>query len=136
MYVRILIVVWAFAGDLGRQLAPALIGLAVLGCAAGAAMIVWHPQSGGGRSKDGEDMLHPLEIRVAVAFAALFVALTVATQLTAEHLGSAWLLVLAVLVGFTDTCRSSSASPAESAPAFRPTSPSSRSSSQSRATTW
>jgi len=127
MYVRILIVVWAFAGDLGRQLAPALIGLAVLGCAAGAAMIVWHPQSGGGRSKDGEDMLHPLEIRVAVAFAALFVVLTVATQLTAEHLGSAWLLVLAVLVGFTDTCRSSSASPAESAPAFRPGLPSLRS---------
>jgi len=102
MYVRILIVVWAFAGAVGRQLALPLIGLAAVGSLAGVALIVWRHQPIRTRSDDADGPLHPLEIRVAVVFAALFIGLTIATQLISEHLGGTWLLVLAVLVGFTD----------------------------------
>jgi len=94
--------VWAFASDLAVHLAPTLIGLAVLGCAAGAAMILLHRRSSAKRSLAEEEAQHPLEIRAAVVFAALYLGLTVGTQLTAEYLGETGLLALAALVGLTD----------------------------------
>jgi len=102
MYIRILIVVWAFAGDLAARLAPALIALALVGSAAGVAMILVPGPRTGRRSGEAETSEHPLEVSAALLFAALFVGLTVATELTAEQLGHTGLMVLAVLVGITD----------------------------------
>jgi len=44
---------------------------------------------------------HPLELRVALGFAALFLGLQVVTQLTIAYLGDAGLLALATLVGLS-----------------------------------
>jgi uncharacterized membrane protein (DUF4010 family) len=101
MYVRILVLVWIFSADFGRRMAPALLGLAAIGSGLGMAMILVR-RGHAGAAPPTPEVQHPLEIRAAVAFAALYLGLGVGTQLTAEHLGSAGLLVLAGLVGLTD----------------------------------
>lgn len=102
MYIRVLVLVWAFASDLAERLAPTLIGLAVIGCAVGVAMILLHRRSSAKRSLEVEEAQHPLEIRAAVVFAGLYLGLTVGTQLTAQYLGETGLMALAALVGLTD----------------------------------
>ncbi|MEO8602434.1 MAG: DUF4010 domain-containing protein [bacterium] len=102
MYLRVLILVWMFSADAGRQLAPALLAVAVIGSLAGAALILRRRGAAASGPDDVAADAHPLEIRAAVVFAALFLGLQVITQLTRQHLGSAGLLGLAVLVGLTD----------------------------------
>ena len=102
MYARVLILVWTFSSELGRRLAPAMIGLACVGSGAGIALILLHRHRKTGKPPAGDEAQHPLAIGTAVVFAALFLGLTVATQLTAQYLGTSGLMVLAVVVGLTD----------------------------------
>lgn len=102
MYARILILVAPFSMSFAQRMAPALVGFTILGSAAGAAMILKRGRPTGGRTDDAEETPHPLEIRAALAFAALFLGLSVATQLSIRYLGNTGLLVLAGVVGVTD----------------------------------
>jgi uncharacterized membrane protein (DUF4010 family) len=102
MYVRILILVWTFSSELGRRLAPEMVGLALAGSGAGTALILLHTHPKTRKRPIDEEAQHPLAIGTAVVFAALFLGLTVATQLTAQYLGNSGLMVLALVVGLTD----------------------------------
>lgn len=105
MYIRILVLVWTFSAELGAQLAPPLLALAVLGSGAGVALILLsrtRSRAAAKNDEEGNEAQHPLELRAAVMFAALFLGLQVVTQLTEQYLGNAGLLALAVLVGLTD----------------------------------
>ncbi|MGH7786914.1 MAG: MgtC/SapB family protein [Candidatus Binatia bacterium] len=102
MYLRILILVWTFSSEFGRRMAPALLGLALLGSAAGIAMILGRRAAPAAVPPPEGAAPHPLEIGAAVLFAALYIGLAIGTQLTAEYLGDAGLIALAVLVGLTD----------------------------------
>jgi uncharacterized membrane protein (DUF4010 family) len=104
MYLRILLLVATFSTDLGRQLMPPLLGLAVVGIVAGTALIRMQRVRRRVRAETqpAEEIQHPLEIRAAVLFAALYLGLGIVTKLTTEHLGESGLLALAAVVGLTD----------------------------------
>lgn len=102
MYVRILILLWTFSPTFGARLAPVMVGLAIIGSLAGVVLIRSHRGKAAVAEPSEEDVQHPLEIRAAVVFAALYLGLGVLTPLTAEHLGSLGLFGLALLVGITD----------------------------------
>ncbi|MDX2167775.1 MAG: MgtC/SapB family protein [Deltaproteobacteria bacterium] len=106
MYIRILTLVWTFSSELGRQLAPSLLSLAAIGSLAGVALVLRGDGTRANRAPLAGDVAneesHPLELRAAVLFAALFLGLQVITQLTQQYLGDAGLLALAGLVGLTD----------------------------------
>jgi uncharacterized membrane protein (DUF4010 family) len=105
MYIRILVLVWTFSAELGAQLTPPLLILALLGSGAGIALILLGKRRGKAAATDNDasnEAQHPLELRAAVMFAALFLGLQVITQLTQQYLGDAGLLALAGLVGLTD----------------------------------
>jgi uncharacterized membrane protein (DUF4010 family) len=106
MYIRVLVLVWTLSAPLGRQLALPLLALALVGSLGGAALILLRrPSARRGAAASAEEApepQHPLELRAAVVFAALFLGLQVVTQLTEQQLGNAGLLGLAVLVGLTD----------------------------------
>ena len=55
----------------------------------------------GGNSTDNEDK-NPLEFKIAILFAILFIVFTIATHYTIQHFGTSGLKTLSVLVGVTD----------------------------------
>ncbi len=101
MYARLVVLLSLFSAELAATLAPAFGALALLGCLAGWAF---------SRRRDGEERAaqrqraprNPLELGAAVLFAAVFVAVLVATALVQRHLGRAGLFSLAALMGVTD----------------------------------
>ena len=104
MYVRVFVLVWIFNRELlGTLSVYFLIMIAV--CGAIAAFLYYYK-----RKKDNviyhaemKKDNNPLEFRVAVIFALLFVAFTFITQYTIEYFGTQGLNILSILVGATDT---------------------------------
>jgi uncharacterized membrane protein (DUF4010 family) len=102
MYLRMLIIIAMFDRTLAAALAPALLGLAALGLvfaglwywASGRSVVPTRPATAG--------PANPLELSTALIFAALFVAVSVASGWARGQFGTAGIYGLAAIVGLTD----------------------------------
>ncbi len=102
MYVRLLIVVAVFDPQLAVRLAPPLLILAVIGLIL-AGLCYWmraSPERAAGGI--GQDLVNPLELTAAFIFAALFIAISLASGWVRSHFGEGGLFALAAIVGLTD----------------------------------
>lgn len=104
MYARVAVLLWIFNADLGWLLGPRI--LVVAGVAAVSATILW--LTSGGRSvaaqgpAEEQKPRNPLEITTALAFALLFMGITVATRLVLQYMGDAGVYGLAGVSGLVD----------------------------------
>jgi uncharacterized membrane protein (DUF4010 family) len=102
MYVRLLIVVAVFDPQLALRLAPPLLILAVIGLIL-AGLFYWI-----GASPNAEPAasvrtpVNPLELTAAFIFAALFIAISLASGWVRSQFGEGGLFALAAIVGLTD----------------------------------
>jgi uncharacterized membrane protein (DUF4010 family) len=101
MYLRLLALLAIFNGALATRLAVPFL---VLGAAAIGAGFLWtrRPDQSQETVAREYEAKNPLELRSAFLFAALFVALLVATRLVVEAFGTTGVVGLAALMGFTD----------------------------------
>jgi uncharacterized membrane protein (DUF4010 family) len=100
MYIRLALLLALFNFALFRLLALPFVALAAAGIGVG---IVWarrSPHSSKGQTL--ETSRNPLEMRAAVLFAAIFLAVTVVTRLVTSGLGRGGLYSLAAVMGATD----------------------------------
>lgn len=101
MYLRMLIIVALFNQTLAIALAPALLGLAIFGLLLAGS---WYRMSGAttGVASPSNMPANPLELTAALIFAALFVAVSLASTWVRNRFGEAGLYGLAAIVGATD----------------------------------
>jgi uncharacterized membrane protein (DUF4010 family) len=101
MYFRLAILVSLFNRQLMLLLGPPFLALAATG---GVAAWLWSRRKGGGSKNvnSKSDPSNPLELRAALLFALLFVAMLVITRLTILYLGESGVYVLAGIMGVTD----------------------------------
>jgi uncharacterized membrane protein (DUF4010 family) len=101
MYIRVLVIVAMFNWTLAAALAPALLGLAFFGLALSG---LWHwasTEANGDRSA-AETPRNPLELSVALVFAAMFVIVSLASTWVRSRFGAVGIYGLAAIVGVTD----------------------------------
>jgi uncharacterized membrane protein (DUF4010 family) len=101
MYLRLAILLVLFNLDLMRALAPFFIGIGLLAVLLG---WIW---SNTGQSDlpiavQQNETRNPLEIKVALLFAVIFVVMLVITQLATTYLGHAGVYSLAAIMGVSD----------------------------------
>ncbi|MCC6160436.1 MAG: MgtC/SapB family protein [Deltaproteobacteria bacterium] len=99
MYPRIFVLVVAINPAFARPLAWRMAWL----CAVGIVLaITVRPPRDDERNPDVSSLSNPFEIKPAMAFAALFVVLTVITRVVSERFGGAGVAILAAVVGVAD----------------------------------
>lgn len=101
MYVRMLIIVAVFNQALAAALAPPLLALAALGLLLSAAWY-WFGRSPHQDVAHATEPPNPLELKAATVFAALFVAVSVASSWATQQFGAAGVYGLAAIVGVSD----------------------------------
>ena len=101
MYLRLAALVAIFNRRLITELAPAFLVLAALAIAVGWFWSRW-PDPTDKKIKREFEPKNPLELVAAFLFAALFLAMLVATQLATTYLGKAGVDTLAAIMGVTD----------------------------------
>jgi uncharacterized membrane protein (DUF4010 family) len=101
MYLRVLIIVAMFDWALVVALAPALLGLAVLGLSL-AGLWSWVGAAPAAASSPSEAPANPLELMVALVFATMFVVVSVASAWVRTRFGAGGIYGLAAVVGVTD----------------------------------
>jgi uncharacterized membrane protein (DUF4010 family) len=101
MYVRLLIVIAVFNLPLAVALAPSLLGLATSGLVLA---FLWYRLHRQAASASGvvNPLGNPLELSAALVFAALFVAISLASAWVRGEFGERGLLALAAIVGASD----------------------------------
>ncbi len=99
MYARLVALVAFFNPPLALKLAPGFLGLAVAGLVT--ALVVGRRERAG-PTEPNRQITNPLELKAALLFALIFVAVMVLTELARTHLGSAGLYTLAGIMGVTD----------------------------------
>jgi len=101
MYLRLAALLAIFNRDLLFRVGPAFAVLALLAIGAG---WLWSRKERPGGEAVGREYQpkNPLELRAALLFAALFVAMLVATHLAVAYLGDSGLYTLAAIMGVTD----------------------------------
>ena len=101
MYLRLAALLFIFNRALAARLAAPFIALGLLAAVAGA---LWARSSPPAEppATQREAPRNPLEIGAAFAFAALFLAVLVGTELVLQHLGSSGVYGLALLLGVAD----------------------------------
>lgn len=103
MFLRFLILILIFSREIFMAIYPYLLIMALL-----AASVAWFIHSRGKRTLDGgadleeEDSSNPLEFKVALIFAGLFVIFTVLTHYTLVYAGTSGLTLLSFVAGFSD----------------------------------
>lgn len=104
MYLRVFIFTFIFSSDLFHSMMPYFIIMVTSSCIMGLGIffIKRDGQLEGHGVKEEEDK-NPLEFKVALIFAFLFVAFTLITYYVVTYFGEMGLTVLSYLVGFTDT---------------------------------
>lgn len=102
MYVRILAIVAVFNAALARQLAPALLGLGVVGGLVAAAQYRAAYRLGGPRAEQRYAPRNPLDLVTAATFAAFYVGISLASTWIAHAFGRGGLFGLAAVVGVSD----------------------------------
>ena len=102
MYLRLLIVVAVFDRQLAVRLAPPLLILAVIGLVL-AGLCYWISASpNAGRRESARVPVNPLELIAAFIFAALFIAISLASGWVRCQFGEGALFALAAIIGLTD----------------------------------
>jgi uncharacterized membrane protein (DUF4010 family) len=100
MYVRIGVLVGLFSHALIERLVVPFCALGLVTAGAGA---LWSRRGDRGSSKiQRDEAKNPLELSAAFLFAALFIAMMVATQLAVTYLGRGGVYGLAAITGVTD----------------------------------
>ncbi len=101
MYLRVLVLVAIFNGDLAGRLAGPFL---VLGAATIAAGFAWSrlPDSSSGEPQREYEAKNPLEIGSAFLFALIFLVALVATGLVLRQFGTVGIYPLAAVMGVTD----------------------------------
>ncbi len=101
MYLRLAILLVLFNLDLMRALAPFFIGIGLLAVLLG---WIWSKtgQSDFPIAAQQNETRNPLEIKVALLFAVIFVVMLVITQLATTYLGHAGVYSLAAIMGVSD----------------------------------
>jgi len=101
MYLRLAVLLALFNRELMARLGPTFVVLAGAGMGVG---WLWSRKDGSSSGKpDGDNQpANPLEIRAALGFATLFVAMLIASHLAVEYLGTTGVYTLAALMGVTD----------------------------------
>ncbi len=103
MYLRLAVLLWIFNYDLGWLLGPRFIVLGVVaGLAGWAVMLLPRTETADHTRAPAQEARNPLEVGTAFLFAALFLGLSVVTQLVTRSLGAGWLYVLSAVMGATD----------------------------------
>lgn len=98
MYLRILVLIWILNAPLAMALWWKLMLLTAVGVG-----LSWSLRPPGPSTPAAVSSLeNPFEIKPAVVFAALFIALSMATHVVTTTFGQAGLLILALVVGITD----------------------------------
>lgn len=101
MFLRIYILIVIFNSQLALKALPYFLGLFGVTLAVG----YWLYQTSEVESSEPQAILddrNPLEFKVAVVFALLYVLFSVVTQFSITHFGQQGLNVLSIIVGFTD----------------------------------
>lgn len=99
MYVRLVVLIAVFGGALVDRVGGALLGLACVGLVLA---LTVRPAAGVRSSTETPAMQNPVEIRVALVFAVLFVGLRVATGFVRARLGAEGVFGLSALAGLVD----------------------------------
>lgn len=101
MYLRLAVLLAIFNRDLATRLAAPFVVIGLLAAAGGA---LWARRTAAASDQPArrDQPRNPLEIGAAFAFAALFLAVLVGTELALQHLGSAGVYVLALVLGVAD----------------------------------
>ncbi len=101
MYIRLWILVRLFAPSLGGRLTILFWGLAAAALAIGLVLTrMGRKDRGNGEERTAPS--NPLEIRSAITFAGLFLAVLVGTRIVAERFGGTGVLILAAIMGAAD----------------------------------
>lgn len=102
MYVRLLILVFIFNAKLGMQLLPYL-GTMVLVCSGVGYALYKNKKADTPVAKmEGTENSNPLQIKMALLFAVLFIGLSMITHFSLQKFGTSGMNVLAWVVGFAD----------------------------------
>ena len=101
MYLRLVILLGLFNRSLMIKLAPSFLGLALLALSVG---WIWsrRPDASSEAVRREFEPQNPLELRAALLFAVLFLAVLVATHFTVVYLGRAGVYTLAAIMGVSD----------------------------------
>ena len=101
MYLRLVILLGLFNRSLMSKLAPSFLGLALLALSVG---WIWsrRPDASSEAVRREFEPQNPLELRAALLFAVLFLAMLVATHFTVVYLGRAGVYTLAAIMGVSD----------------------------------
>ncbi len=103
MFLRFLILIFIFSGEVFRAIYPYLLLMAVVSASVGWFIHTRQRRSGElTASLEEEDSSNPLEFKVALIFAVLFVVFTVLTHYTLLYAGTGGLNVLSFISGFSD----------------------------------
>jgi uncharacterized membrane protein (DUF4010 family) len=101
MYLRLVILLGLFNRSLMIKLAPSFLGLALLALSVG---WIWsrRPDASSEAVRREFEPQNPLELRAALLFAVLFLAMLVATHFTVVYMGRAGVYTLAAIMGVSD----------------------------------
>jgi uncharacterized membrane protein (DUF4010 family) len=101
MYLRLVVLLGIFNRALMALLAPSFAALAAIALGAG---WYWCSRAGGGGGEIAQRQApkNPLELGTAFGFAAVFVAMLVATQVALAHFGRGGVYLLATAMGVSD----------------------------------
>ena len=103
MFLRFLILIGIFSGTALTFIYPYLLSMSAV--SAGAAWFLhskWKRPAVSGVTDEDEDGSNPLEFKVALIFAVLFVVFTIATHYTLIYAGKGGLTLLSFVSGFSD----------------------------------
>lgn len=101
MYIRLWILIALFAPDLGRRLTIIFWVLAAASLILGS-LLTRNGRNDGAADEDSATPSNPLEIRSAITFAGIFLAVLMGTRLVAQRFGGTGVLVMAAIMGATD----------------------------------
>jgi uncharacterized membrane protein (DUF4010 family) len=102
MYLRILVLILIFNSELLQRVYLYFIVLFVVSSIAGLVILFYHNKEYTTLNPELAVDKNPLEFKVAILFALLFVAFTFITWFVVDHFGRSGLNVLSFLVGLTD----------------------------------
>jgi uncharacterized membrane protein (DUF4010 family) len=102
MYLRILVLIVVFNFELFQRIYPYFLILTGVSLIAGLAVLLYHNKKYTTLNPELTIDKNPLEFKVAILFALLFVAFTFITWFVVEHFGRSGLNILSFLVGLTD----------------------------------
>jgi uncharacterized membrane protein (DUF4010 family) len=103
MYVRVFVFTFIFSSELFRSMTTYFVVMIAISCLSGLAIYFRKKRiSSEGQGIKEEEDKNPLEFKVALIFALLFVAFTLITHYVVTYFGESGLSALSYLVGFTD----------------------------------